>query len=168
MNKKKLNRYEDLNAMRSGVEGKSVVLGVSGGEYLNIGADPSNLSTNGEPTIKNGQIVGTDKSYGKIKIQYTIDNEEKKAEIVVPLLWYKGYVANYSKGAKGSQPNLLLSETTGKALEDGKITLLAEKSGSVEIYYAGTLIQKLSACLSVFLVLLVLTFKIRRKVMTKK
>ncbi|MDO0919780.1 MULTISPECIES: hypothetical protein [Enterococcus] len=165
---KKLNRYEDLNAMRSGVEGKSVVLGVSGGEYLNIGADPSNLSTNGEPTIKNGQIVGTDKSYGKIKIQYTIDNEEKKAEIVVPLLWYKGYVANYSKGAKGSQPNLLLSETTGKALEDGKITLLAEKSGSVEIYYAGTLIQKLSACLSVFLVLLVLTFKIRRKVMAKK
>lgn len=161
---KKLRRYEEINDMRSGVNGESVILGVSGGEYLNVATKPDSLSKNMKPIIKNGHILSTSRSYGKMSISFDVDEKEDTSEIIVPFLWYKGYVASYENGSEGSQPQLLKEKDTEKTLKNGQISLLVKKGGSVDVYYVGTFIQRVSACISIITLLMIFVLINRRKI----
>ncbi|HEM2864401.1 hypothetical protein F9856_08730 [Streptococcus suis] len=77
--------------------------------------------------------------YNPLMFDVRLSQEGESGELVLPRIWYKGYVAEYSAGAKGTQPVIAyvpLSKTelqqykekhkpnvTQKELYDGRATI---------------------------------------------
>lgn len=96
-------------------------------------------------------------SYNNLEFDVHLSDHVKNSRIVVPRVWYKGYVAKYTAGATGSQPYIsyvklnkdelrLYKEqrkpfTKYKALYSGRITIDVSHSGHVVIRYEKTKIQ---------------------------
>lgn len=143
---------------------------ISKGGFDTSGDEYFNISINHE-TVRNGQLTEFDynpdeifisnvkKTYNRLEFDVTKSGTEKSAVIVLPLIWYKGYEASYSKGARGSQPaisyrsltsdEMQLNQQQGKpalttfALYDGRATIDVESSGHVTITYQKTNLQVL-------------------------
>jgi len=101
---------------------------------------------------------------GGISICFEVDEKKHSSEIIVPFLWYKGYIAIYKNGSEGSQPQLFKDKNTGKVLDNGQISLLVKKAGSVDVYYAGTSLQRISACISMITLLVIFILLNRKKI----
>ena len=102
-------------------------------------------------------ISNIKQGYNRLDFDVTLVGEGTEAELVLPRIWYKGYVADYSSGADGSQPEIVyapLSEeellqyqeahkpdVSTKALNDGRATITINKGGHVTIRYRKTTIQ---------------------------
>lgn len=109
---------------------------------------------------KNNIVVNSVKyGYNKIEVDYKVMDSNTMGSIVVPRIYYKGYVAHYSNGSKGSQPMLQKVEKTESELKDdqtkgmpketervlnnGKIYLTLEGKGRVLVKYKKTIAQKI-------------------------
>lgn len=143
---KKAETYHTLNDIEKLLSGDKKVSGVAGGEYLNNSA---NLALDNNEIISNNlDIFNVEKKYGSISFDYELKNIAEPANIILPFLWYKGYVAEYSKNGKGAQPSLHYDADTKQVTDDGKVSIDVTKNGHVNVYYSKTIIQKISSIIS--------------------
>ena len=85
---------------------KSIFIDTSGDEYYNIDVDNvhvrspqfSEFMTNEGVSISNVK-----KSYNLLEFDVNFKNNKNKNSVIVPLIWYKGYQVEYSKGGSGSK-----------------------------------------------------------------
>lgn len=141
---------------------------ISGGGFDTSGDEYFNISINHD-NVRNGQLTKFDynpdeievsnikKTYNSLEFDVTRTGNEKSAEVVLPLTWYKGYKADYSSGSSGSQPAISYRDLTQEEKEtyqqqrkpalttfaqyDGRATIRIANSGHVKVYYAKTSIQ---------------------------
>lgn len=133
-----------------------------GDEYYTIDINHGELRDRKFADVSNMENVIVNKvkyGYNKIELNYKIIDTHKGASVVIPRIYYKGYVANYSNGGSGSQPILQqvkktkneikeshrksMPKTSYKVLNNGKIYLKLEKSGKVLVEYKKTNQQKI-------------------------
>ena len=141
---------------------KSKYIDPVGDEYYNLDINnqdvrlPQFTEFNTEKGIK---ISNIKKKYNILEFDIMLSDDINESTISVPLIWYKGYRAEYSKGAGGSQPMLGQRAFTEselkqnkisrrpavpeKALNNGKIHLSIRKSGHVKVSYHKTFLQYL-------------------------
>lgn len=109
--------------------------------------------------VNNVRIRDVQYSYNEMKIRYEVMDDSQVASLVLPKIWYKGYQATYGEGGSGGQPRLetvsrspeelvrmkqlKMPITSEKILNNGKIYLQLEKSGTVSISYKKTFFQQL-------------------------
>ena len=110
-------------------------------------------------TGKDVKISNIKKRYNLLEFDIKIPDDKKETSLSIPMIWYKGYHAEYSNGAEGSQPMLKQRAFTEselkenkkarrpsvseKALNNGKIHLSIRNSGHVKVFYHKTFIQYL-------------------------
>lgn len=158
----------------------------SGDEYFNLnfnhGSERDGSLSQFEEAV-NVEITNVKSSYNNLEFDISKIDETQPASIVIPRIWYKGYIAEYSNGATGSQPAISYSElsseeikeysTLNKPLEskkanyNGKIFLNLGSSGHVKVYYKKTFIQKMGyfiEFISWFTIFLLQYVTLRRKV----
>ena len=119
------------------------------GEYLPQGLSMENLEVY---NISNKDVkYNYTKEYNKLETNLT-DNEVSKA-INIPLLYYKGYVANL-KDKEGRVTELELKENK----ENGQVIVSSDKNikGNVTVEYKMTLVQKISYAISAISLIVVL------------
>ncbi|MDY4002808.1 MAG: hypothetical protein SOY62_09890, partial [Streptococcus orisratti] len=161
---------ENLNTMRwynnlavqSEVNPSNSWFDTSGDEYFNLNfnheSERDGSLSQFEEAV-NVEITNVKSSYNNLEFDISKIDEAQSASIVIPRIWYKGYIADYSNGATGSQPVISYSElnseeikeysTLNKPLEskkanyNGKIFLNIGSGGHVKVYYKKTFIQKL-------------------------
>ena len=110
-------------------------------------------------TEKGVKISNIKKKYNILEFDIKVPDDKKETTLSIPMIWYKGYQAEYSKGAEGSQPVLKQRAFTEselkenkkdrkptvseKVLNNGKIYLSIRNSGHVKVSYHKTFIQNL-------------------------
>ncbi|HFR3425209.1 TPA: hypothetical protein ACHU7U_000411 [Streptococcus suis] len=133
----------------------------SGSEYFNLNINHKSVQ-NGTVNqfIYDANQITVDnvrQGYNLLMFDVQLNQEGKSVELTLPRIWYKGYVAEYSAGAKGTQPQIayapLTSEelqqykkkykpnVTQKALNDGRATISVTHSGTVSVFYKRTFAQ---------------------------
>ncbi|MGT2750211.1 hypothetical protein ACVRXF_04755 [Streptococcus orisasini] len=133
----------------------------SGDEYFNLSVDHNHVrdgSINKFDFDKNNITISNVKNkYNLLEFNYQIKDRNSNSNIVLPRIWYKGYVAKYSDGASGSAPKIInkrLSKneiknykqlhkpnTNTKALYDGRAVIKVKSSGKVKVFYQKTKTQ---------------------------
>ena len=133
----------------------------SGNEYFNLSINHKHVEEGivNQFVYDQSQVTISNikQGYNRLDFDVTLVGEGTEAELVLPRIWYKGYVADYSSGADGSQPEIVyapLSEeellqyqeahkpdVSTKALNDGRATITINKGGHVTIRYRKTTIQ---------------------------
>ena len=93
------------------------------------------------------------KSVRKHVTEFDVSTSEKET-LVLPLLYYKGYKASLNG-----------SETTVRSSSDGLVEIDVPQSGTVKVWYGGTLVQKVSFYISLvsLLILGIYIIYIRKK-----
>lgn len=134
----------------------------SGDEYFNINFNHE-ASRNGSlshfENSNNLDISNVKTAYNNLEFDATVTDATSSASVVIPRIWYKGYVVEYSKGASGNNPEIKYVKLTDKEIENnkslakpvdvkkaeynGKIYLNIKTSGHVKIYYKKTMSQLL-------------------------
>ena len=110
-------------------------------------------------TEKGVKISNIKKKYNILEFDIKVPDDKKETTLSIPMIWYKGYQAEYSKGAEGSQPMLKQRAFTEselkenkkarrpsvseKVLDNGKIHLSIRNSGHVKVFYRKTFLQYL-------------------------
>ena len=110
-------------------------------------------------TGKDVKISNIKKRYNLLEFDIKIPDDKKETTLSIAMIWYKGYHAEYSNGAEGSQPMLKQRAFTEselkenkkarrpsvseKVLNNGKIHLSIRNSGHVKVFYHKTFIQYL-------------------------
>lgn len=110
-------------------------------------------------TEKGVKISNIKKKYNILEFDIMLSDDKNESTISIPLIWYKGYRAEYSKGAEGLQPMLSQCAFTEselkqniksrrpavseKTLNNGKIQLSIRNSGHVKVSYHKTFLQYL-------------------------
>ena len=141
---------------------KSKYIDPVGDEYYNLDINNQDIRLpqfTEFQTAKDVKISTIKKRYNLLEFDIEVPDDKKETTISIPMIWYKGYRAEYSKGAEGSQPVLKhrafteseLKENkkdrkptvSEKVLNDGKIYLSIRNSGHVKISYHKTFIQYL-------------------------
>ena len=127
-------------------------------------------------TEKGVKISNIKKKYNILEFDIMLSDDKNESTISIPLIWYKGYRAEYSKGAEGSQPMLSQRAFTEselkqniksrrpavseKALNNGKIHLSIRNSGHVKVSYHKTFLQYLGFFIEwIFWIFVFLIFK---------
>lgn len=103
------------------------------------------------------EVSNVKKGYNTLEFDYTVPEGQEYGALYLPRIYYKGYVAEYSQGGRGSQPalktRLLTAEEQEKAQEsyqpnqtskaeyNGKIYLSLSGNGHVKVYYEKTPLQ---------------------------
>lgn len=131
----KIMTYHEFNKIDSTKIG-------SGFEYLPANSDYYKLIDREIELIYDSSevaIKGYEKNRDKVTFNFDSTNKET---VTVPLIYYKGYTAEFSGDGKGSQP--FLNEK-----EEGLAAVEVEGAGSVTVYYKQTLIQKVSLLISI-------------------
>lgn len=138
---------------------RSIFINPVGDEYYNI--DVNNKRIRDSKFVHmisdNVNIKAQIYSYNKAVIKYDVKKKSRPAYIVLPKIWYKGYKAEYSNGASGTQPqqyktlktkqeishskSILKPYNPYKVNYDGKIYLRVRNSGTVTVSYKKTKIQ---------------------------
>ncbi|MGT2948082.1 hypothetical protein [Streptococcus devriesei] len=133
----------------------------SGDEYFNLSINHNHVrdhSLNKFNFDKNNiSISNVRNRYNSLEFKYQIKDKNSNNDIILPRIWYKGYVAKYSDGASGSNPKIInkrLSKneiknykrlhkpkTNTKALYDGRAVIKVKTSGKVKIFYQKTKMQ---------------------------
>ena len=130
----------------------------SGDEYYNLDIDSLHVrdsSITQFSVVEGAEIKNIKSSYNTLEFDVVLT--KKRAQFFVPRPWYKGYIAEYSQGAEGSQPTLKYQKLSNKdqernemlhkpkvqqkALQDGKIFLSLSQSGHVKISHHKTFLQ---------------------------
>lgn len=160
----------------------------SGSEYFNLTIDHKHVE---DGTINQFiydqslvEITNVQQGYNHLEFDISLSNEGTEALVVLPRIWYKGYVAEYSNGADGTQPEISYVSLTEeelkqykeahkpavktKALYDGRATINVTKSGHVSIRYKKTNIQWIGFMLECFFWISLLSFSIIMYVKEKK
>ncbi|HFI0264672.1 TPA: hypothetical protein ACGOU9_001094 [Streptococcus suis] len=133
----------------------------SGSEYFNLDINHKRVQ-NGTINqfiydTNQVKVENVRQGYNLLMFDVQLNQEGESVELTLPRIWYKGYVAEYSAGAKGTQPKIayvpLTSEelqeykkkykpnVTQKALNEGRATISVTHSGTVSVFYKRTLIQ---------------------------
>lgn len=110
-------------------------------------------------TEKGVKISNIKKRYNILEFDIKVPDDKKETTLSIPMIWYKGYQAEYSKGAEGSQPMLKQRAFTEselkenkkarrpsvseKVLDNGKIHLSIRNSDHVKVFYRKTFLQYL-------------------------
>lgn len=110
-------------------------------------------------TEKGVKISNIKKKYNILEFDIKVPDDKQDTTLSIPMIWYKGYQAEYSKGAEGSQPMLKQRAFTEselkenkkarrpsvseKVLDNGKIHLSIRNSGHVKVFYRKTFLQYL-------------------------
>ena len=127
-------------------------------------------------TEKGVKISNIKKKYNILEFDIMLSDDKNESTISIPLIWYKGYRAEYSKGAEGSQPMLSQRSFTEselkqnkksrkpavpeKTLNNGKIHLSIRNSGHVKVSYHKTFLQYLGFFIEwIFWIFVFLIFK---------
>ena len=148
---------------------KSIFVDTSGDEYYNIDVDNVHVRSPqfSEFMINEGvSISNVKKSYNLLEFDVDFKNNKNKNSVIVPLIWYKGYQVEYSKGGSGSkammetrpfsvqeiQENRKLRKPNEdqKVLNDGKVYLELKKPGHISISYHKTFLQFLGYFIEIF------------------
>lgn len=148
-----------------------------GDEYYTLDINHAEVRDRKFADVSNEKNITVNKvnyGYNKVEIDYKIKDSSKKASLVVPRIYYKGYVAKYLDGASGSQPKLEKAQRTEneiaeaqklkmpdikeKVLNNGKIYLQLTKSGRVLVEYKKTKLQYIGYTIELITWLLVLLF----------
>ena len=139
------------------------ILNPVGDEYYNLDINNQDIRLpqfTEFQTAKDVKISTIKKRYNLLEFDIKVPDDKKETTISIPMIWYdKGYRAEYSKGAEGSQPVLKQRAFTEselkenkkdrkptvseKVLNDGKIYLSIRNSGHVKVSYHKTFIQYL-------------------------
>ena len=141
---------------------KSKYIDPVGDEYYNLDINNQDIRLpqfTEFQTAKDVKISTIKKRYNLLEFDIEVPDDKKETTISIPMIWYKGYRAEYSKGAEGSQPVLKQRAFTEselkenkkdrkptvseKVLNDGKIYLSIRNSGHVKVSYHKTFIQNL-------------------------
>lgn len=163
--------------MKSLYYGSGELDGFSGMEYLTIDinykdANNTNFLLNVPKKTKSYTISNVKEEYNKLSFDFKVNHPQTR--IVLPRIWYKGLVANYSEGAIGSQPKLdqmklsnkeMISrqlehrpKAKEKVLENGRAVLEVNRSGHVEVTYEKTKLQKIGFIVETISWIIVLIF----------
>lgn len=148
---------------------KSIFVDTSGDEYYNIDIDNVHVRSPqfSEFMINEGiSISNVKKSYNLLEFDVDFKNNKNKHSVIVPLIWYKGYQVEYSKGGSGSkammetrpfsvqeiQENRKLRKPNEdqKVLNDGKVYLELKNPGHISISYHKTFLQFLGYLIEIF------------------
>lgn len=141
---------------------KSKYIDPVGDEYYNLDINNQDIRLpqfTEFQTAKDVKISTIKKRYNLLELDIEVPDDKKETTISIPMIWYKGYRAEYSKGAEGSQPVLKQRAFTEselkenkkdrkptvseKVLNNGKIYLSIRNSGHVKVSYHKTFIQNL-------------------------
>lgn len=134
--------------------------GAIGDEYFTIGIVHKDKSDGILSRFQNPNgitISNLRKDYNLLEFDYELPDERGSAGLLLPEIFYKGYVAEYSNGAGGSQPQMLTRPFSNEELEqnrldhkpemvmrteyNGQIYLQLNTSGHVRIVYRKTAVQ---------------------------
>lgn len=130
----------------------------SGFEYLPANSDYYNLVDQDVELIYNPKKIVV-KEYKKNRDKVTFKfNSVHKETITVPLIYYKGYTAEFE--GKGIVSNPFLNE-------EGLTAIEVEGKGSVRVYYKYTLIQNISLLISLISWISLFIFLIYKKKLSK-
>ncbi|HFI0518681.1 TPA: hypothetical protein ACGOXH_001986, partial [Streptococcus suis] len=105
------------------------------------------------------EVYNIQHGYNRLEFDVKLASEGEEQIIVLPRIWYKGYVAEYSEGASGTQPQILYIDKTQQELDsdlilgkpesnqkaqyDGRATIKISSSGHISVYFAKTIFQKI-------------------------
>lgn len=174
------NRLEQK--MKSLYYGSKELNGFSGMEYLTIDinykeANNRNFLLDFPKKTKSYTLSNVKEGYNKLSFDFKVGHS--KTRIVLPRIWYKGLVADYTDGATGSQPKLDQMTLTNKeiisrqlehrpkvkqkVLENGRAVLEVNRSGHVEVTYKKTKLQKIGFILETISWIIVLIFIFLKK-----
>ncbi|WP_019770488.1 hypothetical protein [Streptococcus sobrinus] len=184
--KKSSSKYltETEKMMRSAYSGEyKEHVWSSGGEYYNIDANPMDFSGEGISefsNLDNAEISNIRRSYNNVEFDARIIDETQPASLVVPKVWYKGYQAAYSDGARGSKPKIKYVKRTKEELKEmeknkkpnnykhamynGLIYLSLQSSGHVKLSYRRTPIQSFGFALETTSWLYVIAWTVYKRV----
>ncbi|HEM6590930.1 hypothetical protein J5571_06700 [Streptococcus suis] len=168
----------------------------SGDEYLNIDVNHENIRNgvinNFEFDGDSVEVTNIRHGYNLLEFDVKLASEGEEQLIVLPRIWYEGYIAEYLEGANGSQPQIFYVEKTPeeihadlqvgkpennkKALYDGRATLKISSSGHVSVYFAKTTLQKIGftvesisfVCLFCYLVVCKILEKLNEKTIGRR
>ena len=121
---------------------------IGGGEYL-----PSLMPSRGYPNERGSVIINrsnnlsTDEYIKNGKFFIFQADSTLLGDIELPLTYYKGYMAMVNDN------KIEINQS-----ENGLINLLVDKKGRVEVYYAGTITQKISPYISILGILLLCVY----------
>ncbi|MGG9992509.1 hypothetical protein ACQ7BN_08595 [Streptococcus suis] len=133
----------------------------SGSEYFNLNINHKSVQngTVNQFIYDTNQVTveNVRQGYNLLMFDVQLNQEGKSVELTLPRIWYKGYVAEYSAGAKGTQPKIAYAplsskelqqykkkykpNVTQKALNDGRATITVTHSGTVSVFYKRTFAQ---------------------------
>lgn len=152
--------------MAAAYYGANNISGFVGLEYLSVDIEGVNGQTQPMNQMhyydvfalhgKGYRISNVNKDYNQLRFDIDLQTEGAKTKIVLPRIWYKGYVAQYTDGAKGTQPfqeKVALTQNEKKSyqqqhrpkadtrvLHDGRAVVTVTSSGHVTIFYQKPLI----------------------------
>ena len=133
--------YVDINSDYLNNENASYLIG--NGEYLPIGVDRSEIRLNpAVVTADNGKTV----NFSKNGIKTTFPANSARSYYDVPLIFYKGYTAVFTDSAGNSTKLALDGAGANKTIR--VYCSGFSGSGTITVNYTGTLVQKLSALVS--------------------
>lgn len=172
--------------MNSLYYGSKELDGFSGMEYLTIDinykeANKANYLLNFPKETNSYKISNVKEEYNKLSFDIKVNHT--KARLVLPRIWYKGLVANYTEGAIGSQPKLAQLKLTKKeiksrqlehrpktkykVLDNGRAVLVVNRSGHVDVTYQKTKLQKIGFFVETISWIFILIFILFRKTSKK-
>lgn len=156
----------------------------SGDEYVNLDANHENLRNGSiskfEFDDQSVAIYNIKQSYNSLEFDVSLLNGSGDQTIVLPRIWYKGYVAQYLGGASGTQPVILYKDksleeskladelgkpkTSQKALNDGKATIRVQSSGKVVISYHKTIVQIIGFTIELVSFIIIISYILAKKI----
>lgn len=133
----------------------------SGNEYFNLNINHKDVEQGkiNQFIFDSSQleIKNIKQSYNNLEFDVVLKKGINKARVILPRIWYKGYFAEYSKNAQGTQPKILYKTLSNeekkeyrsahkpnvykKALYNGQGYIDIKQDGHVKINYRKTNIQ---------------------------
>ena len=126
---------------------------VGAGEWLPIDV-PEDVRTLQATNFVINKDDNTEIEWNKEEIGYSFCVESEKAKYEVPLIYYKGYQA-VLVAEDGQEYSMGLTKTDESLIEIHNNT---QKSGTVYVWYDGTVIQKTSECISLVTVVSIIVW----------
>lgn len=131
---------------------------VNQGEWLPVGTNIEAMRTSPLYAIdEEGQTIPLDKKGNTV----TLELRSKDSYVDIPLLFYKGYEATLKEDNISEVLTLEIVQSTNNNLV--RVLNPLEKEGTLAVFYAGTIIQKISYCVSMMTVLGLLAIFLNRK-----
>ena len=133
------------------------------GEYLPEGTDKAMLFDRGDVITSNNDINYNFSREGTtLKIKFS-NNNYNNTYLDLPLLYYKGYEANY----KNNDDNTVLPISKGDN-NIIRVKLGKYRDGEITVRYNGTLIQRLSGIVSALSLIIFIIYMMKIKILNKR